>query len=136
MSESTPTTRADRVRQRRDKFTQAGYSAGVAGALAGIDPDDVRTHIEARVRDLGVRDGVPRAYAIRLLACTLKAGDYPNAPSTLTPAESSFIGDRVGTIANELRKTIATERAEAKQRHEDQERERRHAEALERELTR
>ena len=139
MSTDAHLPRPQRVKERRGRFVAMGYSAGVAGALAQIDPDDVRAHIEARVSSLGVRDGAPRAYAVRLLASALKVGEYTSeadAPSALTPAESAFIQDRVNTVANELRKNIATARAEAKKRHEDEERARRHAETLERDLTR
>lgn len=127
-----PTNYADRVRERRGRLRAQGYSAGVAGALAAIDRDAARNELIRRIPELGVKDGVARAYAVRLVATTLKLGQFPSAPSTLTDAEAAFIRERAGDVAREIAAVLAEREAAAK----IEARRRREAEDLERDLTR
>ncbi len=136
MSTPAPSRKSDRIRARRDQFVAWGYSAGVAGALAHIEQEDVRAAIATRTADLGVKDGPARAYAVRLVAHNLKAGDPPSAPARLSGPDAAYVQARANALAGELRAGIAAARKAAEQEREDAERKRRHDEALEQELTR
>lgn len=129
---SSPTSYADRVRERRGLLKAQGYSAGVASALATIDRDAARNELIRRIPELGVKDGIARAYAVRLVACQLKLGQFPAAPSKLAAHEAAFIRDRADAVAKAI-----LEHLRALENAADREaRKQREAEALERDLTR
>lgn len=81
------------------ELVRAGYSRPTAKALADVTDPDTRDRIRELVGQVGVTDGAPRVYAIRVLAHKLAGGSRPMPPKSMS-------GDAVALV--ELRTTELT----------------------------